>query len=220
MISALTWTHLSPSLVKSDLGGLMFRKRTTGAPFAPSEINGRIRRRFAALGKADARQYENLQDYTQTHATLEAEAIAQAGQHRVNEWLVKSVQPIVAGNARLELRVREVEAELAEVRKSEPSSGRDKLKLLARENDLVSELALLKAQHESNLRAIHSLRLQAEQGLESWVRYFQGLAAVYSRARKMRDRTLTQSAPAQAPHFRSIILNDVGADETSLKVGG
>jgi hypothetical protein len=72
-----------------------------GLPFAPAVVSGGVRRRFQTLGRADAKKYKNIQDFSRTHAVLEAEAMAQAGQHTVNQWLVQMIQPIIAGNARI-----------------------------------------------------------------------------------------------------------------------
>jgi hypothetical protein len=88
------------------------RRNLLGLPFAPATVPGGVRRRFQTLGRKDAKKYKNIQDFSRTHALLEAEAMAQAGQHTVNQWLFQRVQPIIAGNARIELPVREVETDL------------------------------------------------------------------------------------------------------------
>jgi hypothetical protein len=196
------------------------RKNLFGLPFAPATASGKVRRRFEALGRGDARKYQNVQDYSRTHALLEAEAMAQAGQHTVNQWLVQRVQPIIAGNARIELQVREVETDLQNLKSARATSGRHGAKLSIEVDKLTTDLAFLFAQHESNLRAIESLRLQAEAGFASWAGYFQGLCAIYSRSRTLADKNATHDAPAQSPQFRPIDLNPLGSDLPSLKTRG
>ena len=146
--------------------------------------------------------------------------MAQAGQHTVNQWLVQVVQPIIAGNARIELQVREVNAAAKALSLTKPISGRHGAKLELAKTELSTELAFLAAQHESNLRAIESLRLQAEEGFASWARNFQLLCSVYSRSRTLADKSATHNAPAQAPQFRSIELNPIGSDQPSLELRG
>lgn len=196
------------------------RKNLFGLPFAPATASGKVRRRFETLGKGDAKKYQNVQDYSRTHAILEAEAMAQSGQHTVNQWLVQVVQPIIAGNARIELQVREVDAAAKALSLTKPSSGRHGAKLEAAKAEFSTELAFLAAQHESNLRAIDSLRLQAEEGFASWARYFQLLCSIYSRSRTLADKNPTHNAPAQVPQFRSIELNPIGSDRPSLEIRG
>ncbi len=146
--------------------------------------------------------------------------MAQSGQHLVNQWLVQMVQPIIAGNARIELQVREVGAAANALNLTKPISGRHELKLEAAKTEISTELAFLAAQHESNLRAIDSLRLQAEEGFASWARYFQLLCSIYSRARTLAEKSSTHNAPAQVPQFRSIELNPIGSDLHSLEIRG
>jgi hypothetical protein len=191
-----------------------------GLPFAPAVVSGGVRRRFQTLGRADAKKYKNIQDFSRTHAVLEAEAMAQAGQHTVNQWLVQMIQPIIAGNARIELQVREVEADLQNTKSARATNGRQGAKLLAQADVLATDLAFLAAQYESNLRAIESMRFQAETGFASWAGYFQGLCAIYSRSRTLADKNATHDAPAQSPQFRPIDLNPLGSELPSLKTRG
>lgn len=196
------------------------RKNLFGLPFAPATASGKVRRRFEALGRGDARKYQNVQDYSRTHAILEAEAMAQSGQHLVNQWMVQVVQPIIAGNARIELQIREVDASAKALSLTKPISGRHAAKLELAKTEISTELAFLAAQHESNVRAIDSLRMQAEEGFASWARYFQLLCSIYSRSRTLAEKSSTHDAPAQSPQFRPIDLNPLGSDLPSLKTRG
>lgn len=146
--------------------------------------------------------------------------MSQSGQHLVNQWLVQVVQPIIAGNARIELQIREVDASAKALALTKPVSGRHAAKLEVAKTEFSTELAFLAAQHESNLRAIESLRMQAEEGLASWARYFQLLCSIYSRSRTLAEKSTTHNAPAQAPQFRSIELNPIGSDQPSLEIRG
>jgi primosomal replication protein N len=192
-----------------------FRNDPFGAPNAPAQVSGSLRRKFEALGRADAKKYQNVQDYSRTHAVLSAEAIAQAGQHTVNQWLVRMVQPILAGNARLELTIKETQAELNNLRATAATSGRQAEKLARTANELKVHLDHLIAQHESNMNAVASLRMQAEQVMATWERYFQAIVSFYSRARTLKDKALTHNTPAQSPHFQSVELTDVGLNQKS-----
>jgi hypothetical protein len=61
--------------------------------------------RISWQGRKDAKKYSGLKDFTRTHALITAQAGAQAGQHRVNQWLIQSLDPLLVGNERIAVQI-------------------------------------------------------------------------------------------------------------------
>ncbi len=187
----------------------MARSKFSDAPIAPRRpgywLGGKLRRQ----GRQDAKKYMDAQDYTRTHALIQAQSKCQSGQHEVNQWFIKATEPLISGNARLEMESSLLSQKIAELKAKPVTSERLRRSNESEVESLVAQLTNLKAQRNVNNSTGKSLTLAAEEALKSWESHYQLLAGVYLRAKIRRSKNSAPSSQANVPLFESIPMAHV-----------
>lgn len=177
-----------------------------GLPLAPNRIQTRLGLRLRRMGRQDAKKYENLRDFTRTHAIIEIDKIAKRGQSKVNLWLTSESEPISSGNARIRVQMRQLEEELDSLLARREDSGRERKRTEARAARLTQEIMNFEAQHDTNVERGFTLRRMAEEGLMTWQTYRESMASIYTRARAIASGLDVSSVRAEIPEFGPIEL--------------
>lgn len=203
----------------------MARKRNRdAAPTAPATVSNSKARRWARLGKRDAKRYGALLDFTPTHSLLRAAGEARRGQHNVNVWLLAQVAPDKSGNQRIAVQRDRFLADRNLLAGDRTTSARAQHQIAARVERLDSALANLEAQRRSNITKVESLIQTADQALGTWETYYSQIAAIYARARANASGQAVSSVGAEIPALDSISLVEIEGfndeDPGSSRSGG
>ena len=177
-----------------------------GLPTAPSRVSAGLALYLNRLGKADAKKYENLRDFTRTHAIIWIDKRAKGGQSEVNLWLSRESEPISSGNARIRVQMRQLQNELAELSNRRDTSGRERKRTADRVARLNQEIMNFEAQHETNKERGFTLRRMAEEALMTWQTHRETMASVYTRARAIASGLDVSSVRAEIPEFEPVEL--------------
>jgi hypothetical protein len=199
------------------------KRKRDAAPIAPHEIGRLAARRWAHLGRRDARRYGALLDFTPTHSLIRAEAESQQRQHAVNAWLIDQVRPDITGNARIRISKAKALADHAVVQGDKTTSPRAKHTNALRLERIEANLANMDAQLSANVAKILATKQTAVEALGTWETFYFQKAAVYTRARANAGRQAVSSVSAEVPSMRSIALVEIeGLDdvESSATTGG
>lgn len=196
------------------------KKKRDQAPMAPAEVSRGRARRWAALGRRDARRYGALQDYTATHSLLRAQGEAQRGQHNVNEWLLEQSAPVLSGNARIKIQMRKVREDRVQVMSDTTRSARVQSQNLTRIERLDSTLANMEAQLQSNVVKATGLSQMALEALGTWEAYYAQIAAIYTRARANASSQGVSAVAAEIPVMRSVNLVEIDGFDDGDSEGG
>jgi hypothetical protein len=191
----------------------MSRRKARGVPVAPARLPGRVIRRWARLGKRDASRYGALQDFTRTHALIEAVKSCQSHQHAVNDWLIREIEPERTGNLRIQVKTKLDQERLNELRSLRLTSLREQSRANMAIDRLELQIANAHAQMQANVVKGNSKILIAVEAMGTWVNYYQQLAAVYTRARANRRFEDVSSVEAEIPHMESIEVVEIDGFE-------
>jgi hypothetical protein len=184
----------------------MAKSRFSDAPIAPNKASFRQMLQLRRQGSQDAKKYPDAQDYTRTHALIQSQSRCNAGQHEVNQWFLKKVDPLIAGNLRLSADVELLEQRLRETSAGQTQSARERSRLASVREQTAAQISNLQAQREINIAQIANLQLSAEEALKSWNSYYQFLAAIYARSKTRKSQGDAPSAQASVPQFEDISL--------------
>ena len=187
-----------------------------GLPMAPQKVKGILATRLWRMGRSDAKKYENLRDFTRTHAIIQIDKLARTGQHNVNQWLNVESEPISSGNVRIRVQLSMLGEELADLKGRRDDSGRQRQRTLDRIQRVLQEIGNFKAQHESNMERGYTLRRLAAEGLDSWKTYRENMAAIYTRSRAIASGLDVSSVRAEIPEFESVELVEIPELEDEL----
>jgi len=187
--------------------------RFSGAPLAPLNVGIILRFIISVQGRKDAKKYVGLNDFTRTHALIVAQSKAQAGQHRVNQWLIHALEPLTTGNERIAVKEEEIQEKLLALNSQKVSGGREHRALQKRIQELSEVKANLKSQRKSNSAAMDSLNLAAQEALHSWETYYDQMASLYSRARAIKSKSEISKVSSEVPVFNSIPLATTHLEE-------
>lgn len=196
----------------------MARKRNRdSAPTAPAEVTSWKARRWAKLGRRDAKRYGALLDFTMTHSLIRAAGEAQRGQHNVNAWLLNQVAPDKSGNQRIIVQRERLLADRALILADPTTSDRARKANAIQLERIESMLSNLEAQRRANVSKVQVLRQTAEQALGTWEKYYAQVAAVYARARANARGQSVSSVGAEVPALVSVPLVEIeGFDEGDI----
>jgi hypothetical protein len=195
----------------------MAKSKFSGAPIAPSRISLWQTVRLKSQGRRDAKKYLGLKDYTRTHALIVAQSKAQAGQHEVNQWLIKQIEPLQVGNSRLAVIIENLKDELSQVKARKEASPRlAKANLLAAQK-IQKQVSNERAQFKANKAAIVSLVLSGEEALNSWESLYAEMAGVYTRARAMKSKQDIAAVASEVPVFQTIEIARISDFESTEK---
>ena len=176
---------------------------------APAKVGIRSQFWLWRTGRRDRAGYSGSLDGTPTHALLNIQALAQAGQHRVNESFLAEAARLMAANAVTHERIAAKEREINEsIAKTKALTGRRKDAEETSQLSYRNQLSELRNQLAANVKIFDSLASQAQQALDSWVTFYEVLASQYVRHR-MRVRKGVAPAPATIPTFVSIQLTEL-----------
>ena len=188
----------------------MSRKRKRDvAPIAPREVGRIAARKWAFLGRRDARRYGALLDFTPTHSLLRAEGEAQQGQHAVNAWLIEQVRPDITGNERIAVSHAKASADLAELLADRSASARVQHQNSLRIERLRATLANMEAQRRANVTKARGAVQTALEAIGTWEKYYFQVAAVYTRARANARGESVSSVSAEVPAMRSVPVVEI-----------
>ncbi len=177
-----------------------------GAPLAPHNVGWITHLKISFRGRRDAKKYSGLKDFTRTHALITAQSIAQAGQHRVNQWLIESLDPLIAGNERISVQEEELNEQISSLRGQKSASGRDSRFSQRKAAELAELRSNLRSQKKSNTATMESLTMSAQEALGSWETYYDQIASLYSRARAVKGKAEISKVASEVPVFTSIQL--------------
>jgi hypothetical protein len=177
-----------------------------GAPLAPHTVRWTTYLKISLRGRRDAKKYSGLKDFTRTHALITAQSLAQAGQHRVNQWLIESLDPLIAGNERISVQEEELNEQISALRAQKSASGRDSRFSQRKAAELAELRSNLRSQRKSNTATMESLTLSAQEALGSWETYYEQIASLYSRARAVKGKAEISKVASEVPVFTSIEL--------------
>lgn len=189
-----------------EFGGSMSRNVTVSSVQAPLSVDWWTAQSLRRQGRQDAKRYKSLNDYTRTHALIVAQNTTNAGQRKVNQWVISSIEPIQTGNARIMVQLETLEAKLQQIRKSAETSGRKKREIRVQAEHLEKHISNFTSQYQTNLAAAKSILLQGEQAIGSWENYYEQLAGIYTRARAAKLKVDVSSVEAEVPFMESIAL--------------
>lgn len=160
-------------------------------------------------GSRDAKKYARFGDETITHSLLEIQAIVQHGQHKVNQWLLDEVAPIVGANQKIQTQIDLYELQLADLLKTPGATGRQKKAQKERSDELKKLISASLGQQRFNSDQLEVLTSNADQARLSWVSNYEALASIYLRALKKKLKGEVKAVAAKVPPFTSIPLVDL-----------
>lgn len=195
------------------MGDTLAKSTFGGAPIAPISLGLFQRLSISGQGRSDSTKYVGLKDFTRTHALIVAQSKAQAGQHRVNQWLIHSLEPLTSGNERILVQEEELSEQLQSLKSQRPQNGREERALQKRAAEISEQKANLKSQRKANIAAMDSLNLSAQEALNSWATYYDQMASLYSRARAIKSKTEISKVASEVPTFISIPLATTHLEE-------
>jgi hypothetical protein len=186
----------------------MARDKWSSAPLA-SNIGWLERGRLRRQGRKDAKHYRGLNDYTRTHALIVQQAISQAGQNSVNQWLIEACKPFLTGNAGIKVQRGVQEFKIQDLGSRKPSSRRAQSQIESQIDVEREKKSNLEAQFETNLTLIEASHKSAEQAMATWVSRYEQAAAIYTRARANKAKESVASVGAQVPPFDAIPMLEI-----------
>lgn len=195
----------------------MAKSKFSGAPIAPSHISLIQSLKLKVQGRRDAKNYLGLKDYTRTHALIVAQSQVQAGQHEVNQWLIKSIEPLQIGNSRLSVVIEDLLEELAQVKGREETSPRLIRSNLIAISSIQKRLSNEQAQFKANRASIVSLILAGEEALSSWASMYNEMAGIYTRARATKSKLAIAAVASEVPVFQTVEIARVADFESTEK---
>jgi len=178
----------------------------SGAPLAPQRVNWLLAISIARQGRRDAKKYVGLKDFTRTHALIVAQSKAQAGQHRVNQWLIQALEPLTSGNERILVQEEELQEQILHLKTQKASNGRETRALQKKAAELAERRGNLRSQRKANQASMDSLSLSAQEALDSWETLYNQMASLYSRARAIKSKSEISKVASEVPVFTSIPL--------------
>ena len=197
----------------------MAKSKFSGAPIAPARVSWLLSLKLRAQGRRDAKKYIDLKDHMRTHALIVAQSKTHAGQHEVNQWLIKQVEPFKVDNSRLPVTVEDLKAELSRVLDRTEVSARKIRANLTESQEVQRKIADAEAQIQANKASIVALRLAGKEALSSWESRYEQMAALYTRARALKSKLDIASVASEVPVFKSIKLAQI-SDFESLEEQG
>lgn len=195
----------------------------SGAPLAPRSVKLIQSIRISWQGRKDAKKYSGLKDFTRTHALITAQAAAQAGQHRVNQWLIQSLDPLLVGNERIAVQEEDFLTQITGLKSQKPESGREARELERKIGELSKLRSNLRSQRKANFASMESLSNSGQEAMKSWETYYDQLASMYSRARAVKSKLDISKVASEVPVYISIPLvssSNVQASVTKPKARG
>lgn len=172
--------------------------------------------RLMLAGRSDAKKYQNLHDKTSTHLIKVLEAHTHRSQRKVNQWLVNALAPLRAGNYALDSQLIDLEARISAYESDLGPTGRVRKANTVRLNALRQQRLDALSQRAANIARGHALVDVAAESLDTWIRYFEAQAAIYVRARALKDKQEPPASKAAVPTIESIDLADTS--DFDLKV--
>ena len=186
----------------------MAKDKWNSAPLA-SKIGWLEKARLRRQGRKDAKHYRGLNDYTRTHALIVQQAISQAGQNSVNQWLIEACKPYLTGNAGIKVQRGVQEFKIKDLGSRRPTSRRAQSQVESQIDVEREKKSNLEAQFETNLTLIEASHKSAEQAMDSWVSRYEQAAAIYTRARANKAKESVASVSAQVPPFEAIPMLEI-----------
>lgn len=187
----------------------MAKKKThpyRGLPMAPSKVEERLARRLRRWGRIDAKQYENLRDYTRTHAVIWMDEIAKTGQSEVNLWYTTQCEPLLAGNERIHVEIELLENQIEACEMRDDKTLRERARTAREISRLKHDVMNFEAQRRTNISRGLTFRRHADEALTSWETYRAMMASIYTRARANRSDSEVASSRAEVPAYEPIDL--------------
>lgn len=160
-------------------------------------------------GRADAKDYRGLQDFTRTHALIVAQNVARSGQRAVNQWVIQSIEPIQTGNARILVQVDALQEAISSIKKQSDDSGRRQKVLQAQSEYLGKQARNFESQYRANIAKAQTILLQGEQAIGSWSNYYEQMAGIYTRARAAKLKVDISNVEAEVPQLESVELVNI-----------
>lgn len=184
----------------------MANRRISKVPNAPHRVGFWATRRLARLGRRDAKKYQNMQDTTATHLIKTLEAQTHLNQRKVNEWLIQELGPLRAGNASIVDLVKQLDERIKKLEKDLGPTGRIRKANTVRLNTFRQQRLNALGQRASNIAAGNGLIEIAAEAIDTWLRYFEAQAAIYVRARALKNKRQPPAATAALPSIVSVDL--------------
>lgn len=187
----------------------MSTRKRARVPSAPPSLTRAKVRFWTRLGRRDARKYGGLLDFTKTHALIKAINECQQGQHEVNEWLVREIEPERTGNLRIEVKSQLDRENLKSLKSSRTTSQRERARIDAAIARLELQMANAEAQKQANIVKGNSKFLIAHELMGTWEKHYGQMAAVYTRARAMQRNEDVSSVEAEIPVMDSVPVIEI-----------
>lgn len=184
----------------------MAKNAFSSIPNAPKRVGFWASRRLARLGRRDVKRYQNMQDTTATHTIKALEAQTHLNQRKVNEWLVRELTPLRAGNKSLSDQVIGLDARIAAYEADLGPTGRIRKANTVRLNALRQQRLNALGQRAANLATGRALIEIAGEAADTWTRYFEAQAAIYVRARALKNKLQPPAAMAAVPTIENVEL--------------
>lgn len=184
----------------------MANRRISKVPNAPHRVGFWATRRLARLGRRDAKKYQNMQDTTATHLIKTLEAQTHLNQRKVNEWLIQELGPLRAGNASIADLVKQLDERIEKLENDLGPTGRIRKANTVRLNTFRQQRLNALGQRASNIAAGNGLIEIAAEAIDTWLRYYEAQAAIYVRARALKNKRQPPAATASLPSIISVDL--------------
>ncbi len=160
-------------------------------------------------GSRDAKKYARFGDETITHSLLEIQSMVQQGQHKVNQWLLNQIAPLVGANQKILTQIELYEVQIGELLKSPGISGRQKKAQKERIEELKKLISASLGQQRFNSDQLEVLTSNADQARLSWISFYEGMASIYFRALNKKLSGEVKAVAAKVPPFTSVPLVDL-----------
>lgn len=160
-------------------------------------------------GSRDAKKYAKFGDETITHSLLEIQSIVQQGQHKVNQWLLNEIAPLVGANHKIQTQIELYEIQISELLKNPGLTGRQKKAQKERIDELKKLMAASLGQQRFNSDQLEVLTSNADQARKSWISFYEGIASIYFRALNKKLDGPVKAVAAKVPPFTSVPLVDL-----------
>lgn len=185
---------------------------------APTKVPFFLNLKLNRLGRADAKRYSQNLDSTATHAIVQIQSIAQAGQHSVNQAYLNEVSKQLIAISVLNESIETKKNQLADSKATAKLlSGRALDREKSAQTPIEKSLTDLRNQLASNEKRLETLELEAQQALDSWATYFNLLASIYVRKR-LKIKGEVEPSGAQLPAFDDVPIAKFDFPTSKVKV--
>lgn len=177
-----------------------------GKLIAPARIGYWLRRKYIKAGRRDAKKFDSLHHSAATPRIVQLQREAQTKQLSVNSWYVQACRPFQTGIAECKTAIQNLQDQLKQKLDERPTSARLQNQLERDALNLEEQIEAQKRQIEFNLANGRTLRMRAEQYLQSWANYQEQLASFYAIGRAQKTKNVQPGVSFTPPGFEGVSL--------------